>query len=224
MLPNSGVVRLPGVPRVKCPMAGAAEPVMHDRDRGGADRSWWVTGSFPPPLHRRSSPHCSGASPVVWTRPAPSVFLSGYALELPGQTLAVLVTAGARRSPRIRRFPFLRDVASDPGRATGPRIAAPHYLWRHEHNRGLEEGLLKARHCALVLTVHAQDGRIVVTVAPMTHAPADPTRAVELPAAVKRRLGLDEAASWIIADEVNRFVWPGPDLRPISRRERDRFR
>jgi hypothetical protein len=51
----------------------------------------------------------------------------------------------------------------------------------------------------------------------MTHrAPGDPTRAAELPAAVKRRLGLDEAASWIIAEEVNRFVWPGPDLRDES--------
>jgi len=37
-------------------------------------------------------------------------------------------TAGQTRSPRFRRVPFLRDVASDPGRATGPRIAAPHIL------------------------------------------------------------------------------------------------
>jgi hypothetical protein len=37
-------------------------------------------------------------------------------------------TAGQTRSPRFRRVPFLRDVASDPGRATGPRIAAPHML------------------------------------------------------------------------------------------------
>jgi hypothetical protein len=31
-----------------------------------------------------------------------------------------------RRSPRFRRVPFMRDVALDPGRATAPRIAAPH--------------------------------------------------------------------------------------------------
>src|SRR3954462_2158173 len=37
-------------------------------------------------------------------------------------------TAGQTRSLRFRRAPFLRDVASDPGRATGPRIAAPHML------------------------------------------------------------------------------------------------
>jgi len=29
------------------------------------------------------------------------------------------------------------------------------------------------------------------------------------------RLGLDEARSWILTSEVNRFVWPGPDLRPV---------
>jgi hypothetical protein len=32
------------------------------------------------------------------------------------------------RSPRFRRDPFVRDVASDPGRASAPRIAAPHML------------------------------------------------------------------------------------------------
>src|SRR5271165_667996 len=37
-------------------------------------------------------------------------------------------TAGQTRSPRFRRDPFVRDVASDPGRATVPRITAPHML------------------------------------------------------------------------------------------------
>jgi hypothetical protein len=32
----------------------------------------------------------------------------------------------------------------------------------------------------------------------------------------RQRLGLDTERSWIITHEVNRFVWPGPDLRPIS--------
>src|SRR3984893_10885983 len=35
---------------------------------------------------------------------------------------------GGVRSPRFRRDPFIRDVASDPGRATVPRITAPHML------------------------------------------------------------------------------------------------
>ena len=37
-------------------------------------------------------------------------------------------TAGQTRSPRFRRDPSVRDVASDPGRATVPRITAPHML------------------------------------------------------------------------------------------------
>jgi hypothetical protein len=36
--------------------------------------------------------------------------------------------AGSTRSPRFRRDPFVRDVASDPDRATVPCIAVPHML------------------------------------------------------------------------------------------------
>jgi hypothetical protein len=39
---------------------------------------------------------------------------------------------------------------------------------------------------------------------------------MELPAPVKQMLRLDWARSWVHF-EVNRFWWPGPDLRPISR-------
>jgi len=39
-----------------------------------------------------------------------------------------------------------------------------------------------------------------------------------LPPDVKRRLGLDDAPSWIVTTEANAFVWPGPDVRPISGR------
>jgi hypothetical protein len=62
---------------------------------------------------------------------------------------------------------------------------------------------------------HGRGGREPVTVLPVTHAPAsDPALAVEIPAATKRRLGLDEARSWVVLTEANRFRWPGPDLRP----------
>ena len=44
-------------------------------------------------------------------------------------------------------------------------------------------------------------------------------RAVAVPAKVKRHLGLDADASWIVLDEANEFVWPGVDLRPISRQK-----
>jgi hypothetical protein len=31
------------------------------------------------------------------------------------------------------------------------------------------------------------------------------------------RLGLDDERSWIITTEMNLFLWPGHDLRPIKR-------
>jgi hypothetical protein len=97
------------------------------------------------------------------------------------------------------------------------------YLWRHEHRRGQEEGV-KARPCAIVLATRRIGEDIVVTVAPITHTPPhDPAAAVELPAKVKRHLRLDDEPSWIMADEVNRFRWPGPDVRPVSRSEPGRF-
>ena len=52
---------------------------------------------------------------------------------------------------------------------------------------------------------------------PISHTPpADPNLAVEIPALVKRRLRLDDERSWVVLTEANRFVWPGPDLRPLT--------
>ena len=97
------------------------------------------------------------------------------------------------------------------------------YLWHSEHEQGLEEGV-KDRPCAIVLTAKDEGGDLVVTVVPVSHSP--PKRsddAIEIPLPTKKRLGLDAARSWVIASEINRFVWPGPDLRPVSRAEAGRF-
>jgi hypothetical protein len=57
----------------------------------------------------------------------------------------------------------------------------------------------------------------MVVVAPITHRPQiGNTSAIEIPALTKQRLGLDEARSWIVTDDLNVFVWPGPDLRLID--------
>ncbi len=88
------------------------------------------------------------------------------------------------------------------------------YLWAAEHARGQEEGL-KDRPCAVVLVSDTQEGSQAVTVLPITHTPPSAASlAVEIPAATKRRLGLDDARSWVVLTEANRFAWPGPDLRP----------
>lgn len=88
------------------------------------------------------------------------------------------------------------------------------YLWREEHLKGQEEGR-KDRPCAIILVTVEEDGDQIVTVLPATHTPpTDPQSALEIPAATKRRLQLDDERSWIVLTEANRFIWPGPDLRP----------
>jgi len=70
------------------------------------------------------------------------------------------------------------------------------YLWNWQHQEGREE---------------------VVRVLPITHTPpGNPADAIEIPAAVKIRLRLDEGRSWIVLTESNRFVWPGPDTRAVG--------
>ena len=70
----------------------------------------------------------------------------------------------------------------------------------------------------VILAVLDKDGQRIVTVAPITHSPPrHPDSAVEIPAATKVRLGLDQERSWIVVADLNRFVWPGVDLRPIRR-------
>lgn len=92
------------------------------------------------------------------------------------------------------------------------------YLWHDDHLRGQEEGS-KDRPCVIVLTTPAAEEQTLVTVLPITHTPpGDPGEAVEIPLATKQRLGLDFEKSWVVCSEVNRFVWPGPDLRSIPGR------
>lgn len=96
-------------------------------------------------------------------------------------------------------------------------------LWHDQSRVGLSEGR-EDRPCAVVAAIVDEDGDTIVYVVPITHAPpTEGSRAVELPPAAKRRLGLDDAPSWIVTSELNRFVWPGYDLRPVSRDRPDTF-
>ena len=94
------------------------------------------------------------------------------------------------------------------------------YLWHCP--RGGRNGRPQGSPCAIVLTAADEEGDLRVYVVPVTHsAPSDDPHAVELPPSVKRRLGLDDAPSWIVTNELNRFVWPGYDLRPVARSKPD---
>lgn len=91
------------------------------------------------------------------------------------------------------------------------------FLWSSEYQSGAVEGL-KDRPCAIVVAVPQGDsGQVRTVVVPITHsAPSDPGLSLEVPANVCRSLGLDGARHWIRFDELNRFTWPGYDLRPKS--------
>jgi hypothetical protein len=89
------------------------------------------------------------------------------------------------------------------------------FLWRREFDEGREESR-KDRPCAVILAAPVAAGGAQVYVLPVTHAPpSDPALAIEIPIRVKQHLGLDEAPSWIVMDEINDFLWPGYDLRPV---------
>lgn len=89
------------------------------------------------------------------------------------------------------------------------------YLWWSEARKGREEGS-KDRPCVIVHLRVNEYGELETYICPVTHTPPEvPEKAMEIPAATKKRLGLDDERSWIITTEVNRFVWPGPDLRPM---------
>ncbi len=90
------------------------------------------------------------------------------------------------------------------------------YLWTSESDAGRDEAA-KDRPCAVVLTLRQEAGDSLVFVLPITsRAPKDPADAIELSAATRLRLGLQQERCWIVLTEVNRFVWPGPDLRPVE--------
>lgn len=89
------------------------------------------------------------------------------------------------------------------------------FLWSHEAAAGAEEGS-KERSCAIIVAARLVDGEIRTIVAPITHLePEDAEASLELPAAVSRMLKLDGERHWLKLDELNRFTWPGYDLRPI---------
>ena len=78
---------------------------------------------------------------------------------------------------------------------------------------------MKDRPAVVVLATTVRDGLTEVVVAPVTtKSPLSAGDGVEMPAAVMAHLGLDDQRCWIITSEVNRFIWPGPDIRAVDRR------
>lgn len=89
------------------------------------------------------------------------------------------------------------------------------YLWWNEARAGREEGR-KDRPCLIVHLRVNEFQELETYICAVTHTPPEiPEKAMEIPKTTKARLGLDDERSWIITTEVNRFIWPGPDLRPV---------
>ena len=66
----------------------------------------------------------------------------------------------------------------------------------------------------VVVATIVRRGRTQLLVAPITHTEPERTAdAVEIPKVAKQGLGLDAQRSWIVLTELNRFIWPGPDVR-----------
>lgn len=90
------------------------------------------------------------------------------------------------------------------------------FLWSSERVDGAREAA-KDRPCAIVVAVRRDPSDDIQTiVAPITHRqPEDSAASIEIPAATCKSLGLDSGRHWLRLDELNRFAWPGFDLRPI---------
>ncbi|MEF0940739.1 hypothetical protein [Rhizobium sp. BR 362] len=90
------------------------------------------------------------------------------------------------------------------------------FLWSSEHEQAIYEAA-KDRPCAIVLAAKIKDSFLVQTVVvPITHskpADGDPTASLEIPREICKKLGLDGERHWVRLTELNRFVWPGYDLR-----------
>lgn len=72
----------------------------------------------------------------------------------------------------------------------------------------------------VVVARTVRESEVELLVAPVTHSrPERPEDGIEMPTSVKRHLGLDSEHSWIILTELNRFTWPGYDVRPAAGRD-----
>lgn len=92
------------------------------------------------------------------------------------------------------------------------------YLWNSQARSGLTEGT-KDRPCVIIAVGSEPSGDYRVSVLPITHAtPQHAGDGVALPLPTKQRLGLDDQDSWVVVTELNRFSWPGFDLRSIPNR------
>ena len=70
----------------------------------------------------------------------------------------------------------------------------------------------------VVIARKAVEGGTELLVVPITtQQPRNLADGFEVPTRVKAHLGLDAERCWIMVTELNRFLWPGPDIRLVGR-------
>ena len=91
------------------------------------------------------------------------------------------------------------------------------YLWLAESGAARVSG--KERPACLVATLDDLADPRLVLILPITHSPPrSGTVGVEIPHPVGRKLGLDDARSWIVISEANVDFWPNAGLVPVPGR------
>jgi hypothetical protein len=91
------------------------------------------------------------------------------------------------------------------------------YLWAREAAAGRDQG--KERPACLVAAMDSVATPRFVVILPITHTlPDKDTVGVEIPAKVRRAIGLDDAPSWVIVSEHNVDEWPNAGLAPVPGR------
>ena len=91
------------------------------------------------------------------------------------------------------------------------------YLWADEAAAGRDAG--KDRPACLIAASDATVSPRFVVILPITPArPLVGTVAIEIPPNVRRALGLDDAASWVVVSEHNVDEWPNAGVVPLPGR------
>jgi len=92
-------------------------------------------------------------------------------------------------------------------------VVAYEYLWASQTDER-EDGK-KVYPCSVVMADSTAGGQSVAYLLGISHSPPRPGEAaLAVPLQLKLRLGLDRQPAWIYLNQINVFVWPGPDLRP----------
>jgi hypothetical protein len=88
------------------------------------------------------------------------------------------------------------------------------YLWSREATAGRTQG--KDRPACLVGASDSATKPRFVVLLPITHSPPiGDTVAIEIPAKVRRSIGLDDEPSWVVVSEYNVDEWPNAGLSPV---------